>query len=232
MGTAAAQSCPYNRTLLLAISFIVIDILVATITYGRGSNQWVHFTNDFYNYNIYTSLLELWLIAIGRALLILGAILGFAYNPIRYVPRLARMKPLMMVVIVAMWVCTNIKLLLFTEVNEGNLAKPEFWSLYIWTNMALLGAYMMWGGLSNKKTIRDKYQESLSSATKEEIQKLMDSDEEETEGTDEERDTKRKPDASSLRTLARLFKLSHPDWHIVLAAFASLLLCTSSKLIS
>nr|XP_033810188.1 ATP-binding cassette sub-family B member 9 [Geotrypetes seraphini]XP_033810189.1 ATP-binding cassette sub-family B member 9 [Geotrypetes seraphini] len=135
-----------RKTFVCICTFIVIDAITTTVLYVYGSKQ-KNMMEDLTNFNIFTSLLDIWGLCLLRSCLLLGALIGvaknFGYGPRRLEASLTCI--MLLCLLFAMYVVT--KVLLFSEV-EKPIKDPWFWSLFAWTNVAAAATVSCWWLLS------------------------------------------------------------------------------------
>ncbi|XP_030075698.1 ABC-type oligopeptide transporter ABCB9 [Microcaecilia unicolor] len=135
-----------NKAFGCTCTFIVTDVIIATVLYAYGSKQ-KNMMEDLKHFNIFTSLLDIWGLCLLRSLLLLGALIGVARN-LGYGPRRLEASLTcitLLCLLLAMYAV--IKVLLFSEL-EKPIKDLWFWSLFTWTNVAAAATVFCWWLLS------------------------------------------------------------------------------------
>ena len=218
-------------TFLLA----VIDIVLSTLLFVHGINFRETFLADVYLYTFTNSKFDLWVFGLTRTSILLGGILGFIRNPSKAGERMLKVRILVLIIAVAMWELTVIKLLVLSS-HTRDLRLPWFWSMFAWNNLCPAFFYLSWMKLANMKVCDSasiEQSKTLNVNTdEEERQPLLGNnthngsvkkDEKNKDETEEDDDKTGKEKAV---TIGRLFRYSRPDWYILLCAF--IFLCVSS----
>uniref|UniRef100_A0A1A8LEP9 ABC-type oligopeptide transporter ABCB9 n=4 Tax=Nothobranchius TaxID=28779 RepID=A0A1A8LEP9_9TELE len=202
MGTEVAVSC----TML----FIVLDVLLTTVLYIHGSHL-RRFTQEFLDFNILGSALDLWGTVLLRASFLLGASIGVSWNKQEGPSRVAKFAILVLLTFMLVITYSLAKLLMLSEQESLN-HQPWSLSLICWTCASSLGVILFWkqlGRASNSVS-------SLSSRQGfEDTEKLV-----ETAGDEEKEDEK----TSSRATLGRLLSYSRKDSGLLSVAVLFLLI--------
>ena len=218
-------------TLVLAI----LDIVASTLLFVHGGDFRQRFLVDVYLYTFTSSKFDLWVFGLTRTTILLGAILGFCRNPRRAGSRMLKVRILVLIMAVAMWELTVIKLLVLSS-HTKDLRLPWFWSMFTWNNIGPALFYLSWMKLANMKvchTASPDANKTLNiNSDEEERQPLIGNNVgNKTEGNDKNKnDNEDKEDAKTAKenavTIGRLLRYSRPDWLLLLTAF--IFLCASS----
>uniref|UniRef100_A0A671W307 ATP-binding cassette, sub-family B (MDR/TAP), member 9 n=1 Tax=Sparus aurata TaxID=8175 RepID=A0A671W307_SPAAU len=161
MGLKVAVSC--------TVSFILLDVLVTTVLYTHGSHLSL-FREETLNFNVLESTLDLWLTALLRACLLLGASVGVSYNREDGPGRAAKSTPLTVFICLVIITYTLAKLLILTEPAEGAPAltqRPWVLSLICWTCASSVGVMLFWRllGMQSKSKATEEEEKKSSGAT-------------------------------------------------------------------
>uniref|UniRef100_A0A8B9JE70 ABC transmembrane type-1 domain-containing protein n=1 Tax=Astyanax mexicanus TaxID=7994 RepID=A0A8B9JE70_ASTMX len=124
------------------LSFIFIDFVVTTVLYVQGSGLDI-FTDDFQDFSLTHSVLDLWGTLIVRASLLLGGTAGVVWNRSDGPGRAANLSTLVVLAGLTVLTYALAKLLMFSE--EGELMyDPWFLGLFSWTCVASVGTMFFW----------------------------------------------------------------------------------------
>ncbi|MFT7808357.1 ATP-binding cassette sub-family B member 9 [Arapaima gigas] len=202
--------------------FILVDIVVSTVLYARGSHIYV-FANDLWKFDIFRSTLDLWGTLLVRVSLLLGACIGVLRNredgP-RRVSHLATLSSLLCLVIMAY---ALIKLLLFSE--QGALMyDPWFLSLFSWSCFSAFVTMCMWNLLASNTPATHQAREGTESLVNHISSNTSDEEEENSEDEKETRRTDKTPESASGATVGRLLSYCKKDAGLLVVAFFFLLL--------
>ena len=204
--------------ILLVIVITITDLVTAFILLCRGTNFRQNLIISTYYFNIYTSLLELWIFSLVRFSLTSGFILGLTGNIEDSIPRMKKMYPPVLLLSVTMWSYTIIKLLLYFEPLNAQTDDPWFWSMFSWSLIMSVLFYVSWHLLSTLTMRKEKNVNANINGGDDERESLLGASKEETDEEKEKINTK--------ASIARMLALSKPDWPILLTAFIFLTLCS------
>ncbi|XP_066304597.1 ABC-type oligopeptide transporter ABCB9-like isoform X5 [Branchiostoma lanceolatum] len=182
------------------------DVAANTILYMNGADLY-KFTYDVSFFSIFTSLLDIWLLALLRGCVLFGAVLSVLYNTRDAVPRIKLSASWVGVLPAAMCAYTFVKLLLFSEKEVKFPHKPWFWGTFVGSIVGCAVFYLNWTILSRIST--QPYR-SINSE----------------EGTDEERERLLESEVkskSNLSSVKKLFSYSKPVIPYFLAATSFLI---------
>ena len=218
-------------TLVLA----VLDIVASTLLFVHGENFRQRFLVDVYLYTFASSKFDLWVFGLTRTTFLLGAILGFCRNPGKAGDRMLKVRIIVLIMAVAMWEITVIKLLVLSSQTK-DLRLPWFWSMFVWNNIGPALFYVSWIRLANMKVCDAASPDSSKTLNintdEEERQPLLSNNvknkkEENNKNKDDNEDEEdTKTVKENAVTIGRLLRYSHPDWFLLLTAFV--FLCASS----
>lgn len=221
MGLKVAVSC--------TVSFILLDVLVTTVLYTHGSHLSL-FREETLNFNVLESTLDLWLTALLRACLLLGASIGVSYNREDGPGRAAKSTPLTVFICLVIITYTLAKLLILTEPAEGAPAltqRPWVLSLICWTCASSVGVMLFWRllGMQSKSVSNRSSRERRGGS--EDTEKLVEGASEEEQEVESERRkkaTEEEEKKSSGATLGRLLSYSKKDGGLLSVAVLALLI--------
>ncbi|CAH1233036.1 ABCB9 [Branchiostoma lanceolatum] len=182
------------------------DVAINTILYMNGADLY-KFTHDISSFSIFTSLLDIWILALLRGCVLFGAVLSVLYNTRDAVPRIKLSASWVGVLPAAMCAYTFVKLLLFSEKEVKFPHKPWFWGTFVGSIVGCAVFYLNWTILSRIST--QPYR-SINSE----------------EGTDEERERLLESEVkskSNLSSVKKLFSYSKPVIPYFLAATSFLI---------
>ncbi|XP_030271771.1 ABC-type oligopeptide transporter ABCB9 [Sparus aurata] len=221
MGLKVAVSC--------TVSFILLDVLVTTVLYTHGSHLSL-FREETLNFNVLESTLDLWLTALLRACLLLGASVGVSYNREDGPGRAAKSTPLTVFICLVIITYTLAKLLILTEPAEGAPAltqRPWVLSLICWTCASSVGVMLFWRllGMQSKSVSNRSSRERRGGS--EDTEKLVEGaceEEQEVESERRKKATEEEEKKSSGATLGRLLSYSKKDGGLLSVAVLALLI--------
>ncbi|XP_061673635.1 ATP-binding cassette sub-family B member 9 isoform X3 [Syngnathoides biaculeatus] len=124
------------------ISYILVDIIIATLLYIHGS-QFHIFVEDGLNFSILQSTLDVWGTVLLRSSLLLGASIGVLWNREDGPNRVARLTTIVLLVCQTIITYTLAKLLMLSEL-ESLAHRPWSLSLICWTCFSSLGVLGVW----------------------------------------------------------------------------------------
>ncbi|XP_056139117.1 ATP-binding cassette sub-family B member 9 [Lampris incognitus] len=122
--------------------YILVDVIVTTVLYTHGSQLRI-FTDDFQNFNILISVLDLWGTVLVRVALLLGASIGVAWNREDGPRRVSAVSTLITLFCLTIATYALAKLLMLTE-QEPLVHQPWFLSLFSWTCASSMGVMLLW----------------------------------------------------------------------------------------
>lgn len=196
---------PVTCTLL----YVVLDSVITTVLYIKGTELFL-FIHDVLDFNILSSVLDLWGIVLPRASLLLGASIGVLWNREDGPPRVARVTTVILLFCMVVITYTLAKLLMLTEV-EPLSRQPWILSLMGWTCASSLGVVLLWRRLgrvsSSESGLNVRNSRGGGGRVSEDTEKLVD-----TAGEEEEAGgRKEKEKVSSRATLGRLLSYCRKD---------------------
>ena len=202
-------------TLLLA----VLDIVTSTLLFVHGGNFRQRFLVDVYLYTFTSSKFDLWVFGLTRTTILLGTVLGFCRNPGKAGGRMQKVRIVVLIMAVAMWELTVIKLLVLSS-HTKDLRLPWFWSMFAWNNVGPALFYVSWIKLANMKICEtassdrtlnvntdEEERQPLLSNNVENKKEEKDKNKDDNEDQEDSKTTKEKA-----VTIGRLLRYSRPDW--------------------
>ncbi|CAH1233033.1 ABCB9 [Branchiostoma lanceolatum] len=195
-----------RRTVAAVVLLSLADVAINTILYMNGADLY-KFTHDISFFSIFTSLLDIWILALLRGCVLFGAVLSVLYNTRDAVPRIKLSASWVGALPAAMCAYTFVKLLLFSEKEVKFPHKPWFWGTFVSGIVGCAVFYLNWTILSRIST------QSYRSINSE-------------EGTDEERERLLESEVkskSNLSSVKKLFSYSKPVIPYFLAATSFLI---------
>ncbi|KAJ8379295.1 hypothetical protein SKAU_G00000730 [Synaphobranchus kaupii] len=212
MRTAAAVGCN--------LLFILMDIVVTTVLYVRGSHPAV-FAKDMQDFDVFSSVFDLWGILLVRVSLLLGASIGVSRNSVDGPQRVMALGPLCDLLCLVVMTYAVVKLLMFSE--QGSLMyDPWFLSLFSWSCGAAVGTLCLWRVLAWSRNVvadggRSGESERLVDQAEEE-----DEEDEEAVGENKRKRVTERPHSGA--TVGRLLSYCRKDAGLLAVAFLFLLL--------
>lgn len=188
----------------------IADVVLPFFILCHGTDIRRQLILNVYHFNIYTSMLELYVFSLLRICIMTGVIIGLIWNKTEGIVRMKKVSVIILILSVIMWSYTIVKLLVYFEPLTANKKNPWFWSMFAWSLLMSALFYLNWSLLASIK---------VSSASYNNINSTEETD---TDSIDEEE----KPKAASI---TRLLKLSKPDIHILGVAFVFLTICSLGR---
>ncbi|KAG9261464.1 ATP-binding cassette sub-family B member 9 [Astyanax mexicanus] len=208
------------------LSFIFIDFVVTTVLYVQGSGLDI-FTDDFQDFSLTHSVLDLWGTLIVRASLLLGGTAGVVWNRSDGPGRAANLSTLVVLAGLTVLTYALAKLLMFSE--EGELMyDPWFLGLFSWTCVASVGTMFFWKFLTKmpEHGVADgdegEDQERLVDQREEVEKEVEEEDGERRTSATEKKGAKGQPNSGA--TVGRLLSYCKKDSGLLTVAFFFLLL--------
>ncbi|GAA6109889.1 ATP-binding cassette sub-family B member 9 isoform X1 [Tachysurus ichikawai] len=195
-------------------AFVLVDTVISTVLYVQWSGP-NSFLDDILDFDIYRSVLDLWLVLLVRSCLLVGASVGILMNQHDGPRRVACMDTLIVLVGLTILSYALAKLLIFSEMGDL-MHDPWFLGFFSWTCISAMGSVFFWKLLSST---------NVASLGVGESERLLDGGEEEEQ--EEEGDTRRyqtKQKLNSRATLGRLLLYCKEDAGLLSLAFFFLLL--------
>lgn len=211
MRTAAAVSCN--------LLFILVDVVVTTVLYVHGAHPAV-FAKDMQDFDVFTSVFDLWGIMLVRVCLLLGASFGVSWNSVDGPRRVLAVGPLCDLLCLVFIAYAVAKLLLFSE-QSSLMYDPWFLSLFSWTCASAIGAVCLWRLLGRSPNVVD----APDGGGDEDSERLVDQageEDEEAEGEKEQKGAKEAPRSGA--TVGRLLSYCREDAGLLAVAVLFLLL--------
>ncbi|XP_072520973.1 ABC-type oligopeptide transporter ABCB9 [Salminus brasiliensis] len=201
------------------LSFIFVDAVVTTVLYVQGFSLDV-FEDDFQNFNLRHSVLDLWGTLIVRACLLLGGTAGVVWNRVDGPRRAANLGTLVVLVGLSVLTYALAKLLMLSE--EGELMyDPWFLGLFSWTCVASVVTMLLWNLLA--KTPERGVADGGESEDQERLVDQREEVEEDGEtGGKGKKGAKEQPNSGA--TVGRLLSYCKKDSGLLTVAFIFLLL--------
>ncbi|MCJ8746660.1 hypothetical protein PDJAM_G00144360 [Pangasius djambal] len=195
-------------------TFVLVDIVVSTVLYVQWSGP-NSFLDDILDFDVYRSVLDLWVVLLVRSCLLFGASVGVLINQQDGPKRIASLDTLVVLIGLTMLSYALAKLLIFSEMGTL-MHDPWFLSLFSWTCISAMGSVFFWKLLSSTDVARSGVGER---------ERLVDGGEEEEqeeEGEMRRKEVKQKPNSGA--TLGRLLAYCKKDAGLLSLAFFFLLL--------
>ncbi|PIK38343.1 putative ATP-binding cassette sub-family B member 9 [Apostichopus japonicus] len=223
-----------TRLSLGLFSFVFLDIGLSFLFWIHGKN--LNMLREVSNFNILTSMVDLFLASILRGSVLIGAILGFLHNPHQASKRLTKGKLFVNLVCMFIILYAIAKLLMYWE-SVRDMRKPWFWCLFVWTFIASLLMVVLWRYLGSL-TLSSGSQSTLyvnHTGEDGETRPLLgnNSEEETTIGKNKkgnEKEEEEEANGSSTSAIWQLIRYSKPDIPYMLIAFVALLIAASSDI--
>ncbi|XP_005806663.1 ATP-binding cassette sub-family B member 9 [Xiphophorus maculatus] len=198
-----------HAPVICTLLYVVLDSVITTVLYIKGTELSL-FIRDVLDFNILSSVLDLWGIVLLRASLLLGASIGVLWNREDGPPRVARVTTVILLFCMVVITYTLVKLLMLTEV-EPLSRQPWILSLMGWTCASSLGVLLLWRRLgrvsSSESGLNVRNSRGGGGRVSEDTEKLVD-----TAGEEEEAGgRKEKEKVSSRATLGRLLSYCRKD---------------------
>ncbi|XP_062310518.1 ATP-binding cassette sub-family B member 9 [Osmerus eperlanus] len=128
--------------------YVFADILITTVLYAHGPHLAI-FSEDARNFDILSSVLDLWGTVLVRACLLLGASIGVLWNREDGPGRVSFLTTITILVCLTILNYALAKLLMLTE--KGSLThKPWFLCLFSWTCVSALSTVLLWSLLGKE----------------------------------------------------------------------------------
>lgn len=195
-------------------TFVLVDIVVSTILYIQFSGP-VTFSDDVLDFDVRRSVLDLWVVTLGRSCLLVGASLGVLINHQDGSRRVGFLDTPMVLLSLTMLSYALAKLLIFSEMG-ALMHNPWFLSLFSWTCISVMGSVFFWKLLS-RPNVPD-------SDVGEERERLVDGGEDEEEHEEPGELGGNGVKTNSGATLGRLLSYCKEDTGLLSLAFFFLLL--------
>ncbi|MCI4392437.1 hypothetical protein PGIGA_G00145850 [Pangasianodon gigas] len=195
-------------------TFVLVDTVVSTVLYVQWSGP-NSFLDDILDFDVYRSVLDLWVVLLVRSCLLFGASVGVLINQQDGPKRVASLDTLVVLIGLTMLSYALAKLLIFSEMGTL-MHDPWFLSLFSWTCISAMGSVFFWKLLSSTEVARSGVGERG---------RLVDGGEEEEreeEGEMRRKEVKQKPNSGA--TLGRLLSYCKKDAGLLSLAFFFLLL--------
>ncbi|XP_051806635.1 ATP-binding cassette sub-family B member 9 isoform X3 [Acanthochromis polyacanthus] len=212
MGIKVAVSC--------TVLFILLDVVISTVLYTHGSHLSI-FTKDALNFNIFESVLDLWLTVLLRASFLLGASIGVSWNKVDGPQRAAKFTNFILLISLIIITYALTKLLMLTELHPLT-QEPWILSLICWTCASSLGVMLLWGQLGKESNSVSSSSRRGGRRGSEDTEKLL-----ETAGEEEQEagcQRKKEEKTSSPATLGRLLAYCKKDGGLLSVAVLFLLI--------
>ncbi|XP_034154754.2 ATP-binding cassette sub-family B member 9 [Pangasianodon hypophthalmus] len=195
-------------------TFVLVDTVVSTVLYVQWSGP-DSFLDDILDFDVYRSVLDLWVVLLVRSCLLFGASVGVLINQQDGPKRVASLDTLVVLIGLTMLSYALAKLLIFSEMGTL-MHDPWFLSLFSWTCISAMGSVFFWKLLSTTDVARSGVGER---------ERLVDggeAEEREEEGEMRRKEVKQKPNSGA--TLGRLLSYCKKDAGLLSLAFFFLLL--------
>ncbi|XP_038137906.1 ATP-binding cassette sub-family B member 9 [Cyprinodon tularosa] len=214
---------------ICSLLFAALDGVISTVLYTMGT-QPSTFTRDVLDFNILSSVLDLWGTVLLRGALLLGASMGVSWNKEDGPQRVARVATVVLLLCMVVITYALAKLLMLSEL-EGPLSQRQWpLSLIAWTCASSLAVVMLWKQLGRicSSESRRAVSNSLGGGGRvsEDTEKLVEAadEEEEEAGGKKEEAGGRKEASSSRATLGRLLSYCRKDSGLLSVAVLFLLI--------
>lgn len=204
------------------VAFALLDLAVTTILFTHGLDFNL-FWSDMLGFSMTRSSVDVWVTAVLRAALLLGASLGVLRNREDGPRRVAQLLTPVLLFCMVIVSYTLAKLLLRAE--EGPLGqKPWFLSLVCWTCASTPGLLLPWSllGRSSKRRANGRRRKSSESSTtgSEDTKNLVEAASGEDQGSGGGAGEKQRvEEVSSSATLGRLLSYCRKDGALLFVAF-------------
>lgn len=206
--------------------FTTIDLFVSTIFL-------IHW-DDFslvssYDYKFCTSSFDLWVIALSRCVIILGAVVGFLRNKRDAIPRIASSVKPMGYFQGAIVIFLVVKFLMSTECHLEKTSKLWLWGFSAWNCVCSVLLVLCCYGLSKIQV--PSLRSSLS--TEKEIGDVLEREkllEDEGANSEDEEERKRRSSEKTKVSLGSILAFSKPDISYLLLAFFFLLTACAAQI--
>lgn len=221
-----------------SVLFSLLDVVVTTVLYMHGSN-WHTFREDAQNFNILTSVLDVWGTVLLRGSLLLGASIGVSWNKKDGTTRVATLSTFILFICLVIITYSMSKLLILTELKPL-IQQPWTLSVVCWTLASSVVVVFLWSLLGKESSTCTRHSggeggyddtDNLLGTAGEEEQNVgrgkRKHDAEEEAGSDE------KERISSRATVGRLLKYSKEDAGLLSVAIVFLIIyavCEWSKI--
>lgn len=210
------------------LTFVLMDAIFTTVLFIHGAHGSTIIA-EVVNFNLFSSLLDLWAAVLLRSALLLGACIGVSRNRAEGPRRVARGTSAVVLTCLVMVTYTLAKLLLLTELRPLP-QQPWALGLLLWTFASSLGLLLPWRLLG--KVAQPARGCSSSSSGPEDAEKLLNADSEEEEPAGGRRPEGEEPaggrrpegEARSGATLGRLLAYMRKDGGLLSVAVVFLLI--------
>ncbi|XP_015256511.1 PREDICTED: ATP-binding cassette sub-family B member 9 [Cyprinodon variegatus] len=214
---------------ICSLLFAALDGVISTVLYTMGTPPST-FTRDVLDFNILSSVLDLWGTVLLRGALLLGASMGVSWNKEEGPQRVARVATVVLLLCMVIITYALTKLLMLSELEGPLSQRPWPLSLIAWTCASSLAVVMLWKQLGRicSSESRRAVSNSLGGGGRvsEDTEKLVEAaDEEEEEGGGRKEEAGGRKEASSSRaTLGRLLSYCRKDSGLLSVAVLFLLI--------
>ncbi|XP_040203253.1 ATP-binding cassette sub-family B member 9 [Rana temporaria] len=205
------------NVMLCTLTFTLCDLTVSTVLYTYSCKKASIF-EDVMQFNIFHSMLDVWMTTLLRTCVCVGAVIGVSWNRANGPQRLrASIMPMtLLCYLIASY--AMIKLLLFSE-EEKPIQDAWFWSLLSWTWLSSALTLFAWKQMGEFTSCRQETTMYSGLPDDQEVAQVG------TQRTEVESDT-------SGSTIGRLLSYSKQDSGYLLIAFFFLILCTVGEIFS
>ncbi|XP_031572026.1 ATP-binding cassette sub-family B member 9-like [Actinia tenebrosa] len=212
----------------LVLVFTAIDLFVSTVFLIH----WDDFSQlSSNNYKFCTSAFDLWVIALSRCVIILGAVVGFLRNKRDAIPRIASSVKPMGYFQGAIVIFLVVKFLMSTECHLEKTSKIWLWGFSAWNCVCSVLLVLCCYELS-KIEVPTSIRSSLS--TDKEISDVLEREkllgDEDTNSDDENSEQRKKSSVKAKVSMSSIFAYSKPDILYLLLAFFFLLTACAAQI--
>ncbi|XP_033988866.1 ATP-binding cassette sub-family B member 9 isoform X1 [Trematomus bernacchii] len=213
-------------SLILAVLFILLDLILTTVLFTQGSH-WSVFREEALNFDLLSSVLDLWGCVLLRAPLLLGACIGVSWNKQDGPPRVSTLSTPVLLLCLVIITFALAKMLMLSE-QEPLTQQPWFLSLICWTCISSLLVALIWNQIGKKEAGKSPDRSSRRGRGCEDTEKLVGRAEEEEEEEDVESERKKEEEEEEMKsgsgaTLGRLLSYCRKDGGLLSVAVLFLL---------
>lgn len=205
-----------SRAVGCTLTFVLLDAIFTTVLFIHGAHGST-IIEEVVNFNIFSSLLDLWAAVLLRSALLLGACIGVSRNRAEGPRRVARGTSAVVLTCLVMVTYTLAKLLLLTELRPLP-QQPWALGLLLWTFASSLGLLLPWRLLGK---VAQPARGCSSSSGSEDAEKLLNAD---SEGEEPAGGRRPEGEAHSGATLGRLLAYMRKDGGLLSVAVVFLLI--------
>ncbi|KAI4821079.1 hypothetical protein KUCAC02_029030, partial [Chaenocephalus aceratus] len=135
-------------SLIVAVLFILLDLILTTVLFTQGSH-WSVFREEALNFDLLSSVLDLWGCVLLRGPLLLGACIGVSWNKQDGPPRVSTLSTPVLLLCLVIITFALAKMLMLSE--QEPLTQPWCLSLICWTCVSSLLVVLIWNQIGKKE---------------------------------------------------------------------------------